>query len=1048
MPPRTARVASLLFGSGFCALVYQTAWLREFRLIFGASTAASAAVVAIFIGGLGVGGLVIGRRADTHALPLWLYARLEALIALSAALTPWLLALAREGYVAVGGSVVLGLAGGSVARLLLATLVLAVPTFLMGGTLPAAARAVATSDDAGRRGVALLYGVNTLGAVAGAIAGTFFMLEVFGTRRALWLACLLNLLVAMAARRMARTLPPEAGGPTPAQEGEQAGAPVGFVLAGSAVVGFAFFLMELIWYRMLGPILGGTVFTFGLILSVALLGIGLGGAAYSLLRGNRPATLLGFAHTCLLEAGLIALPYALGDRVAVFAGALRPLGGVGQLWGYVLGWTLVCGLVVLPAAIVAGYQFPLLIGLLGRGRSGVGRHVGLAYAWNTVGAIVGSLAGGFGLIPLLSAPGAWRATVLTLLALGVASLALARRGGEATLRLAPPAALLLAVALLLQATGPTAVWRHSGIGAGRARLPLASPNVLEDWKRLERGRIVWQADGVESSVALAAVGPGVAFFINGKNDGNSRGDAPTMVMSGLLGAFLHPRPRSALVIGLGTGGTAGWLAAVPEIERVDVVELEPRVLDVARDCRSVNQAVLESPKVHVTLGDAREALLVTPRRYDVIFSEPSNPYRAGIASLFTREYYQAVQERLEQGGLFLQWVQAYEVDGATIRTVYATLQSVFPVVESWQVSRGDLILLASREPLAKDVPELRRRLTQEPYRSALRRVWAVEDLEGFLAYFVARPALARAIAEREAGRVNTDDLNLVEFGFARTLGRQGLFGIPALRETAVLRGEQHPEVTGGEVDWSRVEDQRMVFFPSETVAPAIWARLTPSQRSLASFLASGLSCPTALGAWRQVGRDPVTRTELLTLAACLAETGDERAAPWIERLRGHEPLEAETLTALLRARQGKADEALAAVEVALDGYRENPWPEPFVIRQAVVVAGDLASGDPARARRLLPRLSRPFALRGSEEARLVALAQALTRLAPGPECVEVLRSLEPNVPWIQDWLGLRQRCYAAAGTGAEAAGARADLLAFLEEEPPRFYFGLLPAATR
>jgi spermidine synthase len=917
----------------------------------------------------------------------------------------------------------------------------------MGGTLPAAARAASTSDDAGRRSVALLYGINTLGAVAGAFSGTFFLLELFGTRRTLWLACLVNLLVAIVARRMSRSMPPEAGG-EPAASGDAARAPVGFVLVAASVVGFAFFLMELIWYRMLGPILGGTVFTFGLVLSVALLGIGLGGAAYSLLRGNRPATLLGFAYTCLLEALLMTLPYALGDRVAVLAAALRPLGSIGLFWGHVLAWTLVCSVVVLPAAAVAGYQFPLLIALLGRGRQQVGRQVGLAYAWNTLGAILGSLAGGFGLIPLLSAPGAWRTTVACLLALGATSLGLARRTGEGISRLWSPAALLVLVAALLQATGPTAAWRHSGIGAGRASLPLTSPNALEDWLRMQRGRVVWEADGFESSVALVTVGPGVAFFINGKNDGNSRGDAPTMVMSGLLGSFLHPRPRTGLVIGLGTGGTAGWLAAVPEMERVDVVELERLVLDVARDCAPINHGVLENPKVHVTVGDAREALLVTPRRYDIIFSEPSNPYRAGVASLFTREYYQAVSQRLESGGLFLQWVQAYEVDGATIRTIYATLQSVFPVVETWQVSRADLVLVASAAPVPKDVARLRARLAQEPYRTAVRTVWGVEDLEGFLAYFVAGPSLARAIAEREAGVVNEDDLNLVEFGFARTVGQQGLFGIPALRETALLRGEHRPELSGGDLDWERTEDAQVLFHPSELVAPVMWSRLSPQRRALGAFFTQLANCRAALGAWAQVGREPGTRTEAVLRTLCQAEVGDESASAGFERIAEHEPLEAEALRAVLAARRGRNDEAIASLEKVLGGYRVNPWPEPLVMSRAVALAGELAAGDAARAGRVLPLLVQPFVLRGSDDERLIALSQALGSLEPGPACQEVLGGLEPNVPWVKDWLALRARCYAASRDPARAEAAARDLETFMREQPPKFYFGLVPEAGR
>ena len=361
--PSWPRLAALLFGSGFCALIYQVAWMRAFRHIFGASTMASAAVLAIFIGGLGLGGRFLGRWVDRHRRPLQVYANLEFLIALFAAASPLLQAGAREIYTGLGGSATLGLVGATALRLVLALLVLGVPTFLMGGTLPAMARAAERRDDAARRGVAWLYGLNTLGAVLGAFVSTFVLLEILGVRRTVWVACLLNVLVALVARSWARDMdeiPPDAG--TMEAPGESR-APKAFVWLAAATVGFAFFLMELVWYRMLGPILGGTVFTFGLILVVALLGVGTGGALYAARRGERHVSLRSFSWTCILEALFLAVPYVLGDRIAVLAILTRSWGVFG-FWGLVLGWTVVAAVVILPAAIVAGYQFPLLIALL------------------------------------------------------------------------------------------------------------------------------------------------------------------------------------------------------------------------------------------------------------------------------------------------------------------------------------------------------------------------------------------------------------------------------------------------------------------------------------------------------------------------------------------------------------------------------------------------------------------------------------------------------------------------------------------------------------
>jgi hypothetical protein len=300
----------------------------------------------------------------------------------------------------------------------------------------------------------------------------------------------------------------------------------------------------------------------------------------------------------------VAFPYALGDRIATMAVALRPPAAAG-FTGLLLGWGLVAALVVLPAACVAGLQFPMLIGLLGRGRPAVGRETGLAYAANTAGSIAGSLLGGFVLLPWIGALGCWRAVVVLLAALGLTTASLSVHRGGRVHRIGVALAGASLVFLLLRATGPTALFRHSPIGVGRIPADAtSSSNAWRNWTNAERRGIQWETDGTESTVALSNRA-GLAFVVNGKVDGHIRADAPTQVMSGMVGAILHPHPKTALVIGLGTGSSAGWLGDVPELERVDVVELEPSVLRVARDCAVVNRHVLANSKVHLAIGDAR-----------------------------------------------------------------------------------------------------------------------------------------------------------------------------------------------------------------------------------------------------------------------------------------------------------------------------------------------------------------------------------------------------------------------------------------------------------
>lgn len=1048
MRPFVVRVALLLLASGFCGLVYQMAWLRLLRLVFGASTAASAAVLAIFMGGLGVGSLLLGPRADRARNPLLLYAHLEIGIALSAALTPLLVAAVRRLYFALGGSETLGLAGGTAVRLGFAVLVLGVPAFLMGGTLPATVRAITRTQDLGRRGLGLLYAVNTLGAVGGAVVTTFVAIEFLGIQRTIWVAALLNLLVAITARAASRSAPTlEPGGasapevPAPEESALAAAgepqAPVPLVLVAAGLTGFAFFLMELVWYRMLAPILGGTSYTFGLILAVALLGIGAGGLAYSMGPERVRPTLLGFAGTCSLEALALILPFAAGDRIAFLALALQGLGAAG-FSSMVLGWTVVTAVVVLPAALVTGYQFPLLVGVLGAGRREVGREVGLAYGWNTAGAILGSIAGGFGLLPLLTAPGTWRAAALVLVALGLVAVGVAglRRGPEPT-RVGGVVLLGLLGLILAFAPGPSAFWRHSGIGAGRFLGRVESPNDLRREIRDENSHVEWEEDGRESSVALVR-GAGYTFMINGKSDGSALGDAGTQVMSGLVGTMLHPHAQSALVVGLGTGSTAGWLAEVESMARVDVVELEPSVVRVAEACGPVNRDVLRNPKVEVILGDGREFLLTTDRRYDVVFSEPSNPYRAGISSFYTRDFYEAARDHLEAGGLFLQWLQGYEVDASVVLSAYATLGAVFPAVESWQTLSGDLLLVASDRPVVHDLERVRRRAAAEPYRSALAWVWGVAGAEGFYSGFLAGPGFARLLTEAGDVSINTDDHPVIEFGFVRNLGRTGLFQVRELERLARERGQHRPRFAGGALDWRLVDDAKVA-------REALWGSLSPLPADADAHLREHYELrqayvrndwPALREGWDAHREEIRHRVDVLAYAEALAVAGDDRARDLASRLGEITPAEATVVLALLEHRRDNPQTAGWYLESLFEQLRSDPWIQSGAVNSALRLAGVLASRDRALADRFFEALAEPFAVELSPDERRAARIQLAAAAGRKDACVEAFAELEPWVAWDEATLAARVSCY-EANDHRLLRRARRDLAEWASREPAR-----------
>ena len=1010
----TWKVATLLFCSGACALIYQTVWMRQFRLIFGASTAATAATLAIFMAGLGLGSAFLGRRADAQEQPLRFYGKLELMIATATALSQPLLWLIAKIYFATGGSLTLGLFGATIVRLLLALLVLGVPTFLMGGTLPAAARAV--SEGEGRRELSLLYGANTLGAVFGTIVSTFYLLERAGNRWTLFGAVVLNLILAIVALM--------SGGQRPSAVRTAEGGCPPLFLAFAAVVGFAFLLMELVWYRMLAPLLGGSTFTFGLILAVALLGIGLGGAAYAFWSGDRQATARGFALTSALEALAIAVPFAFGDRIAVLALYLRNVGTIG-FSGFVLAWTILTFIVVFPAAFISGIQFPLLISLFGRGEEDVGRDVGAAYAWNTAGAIAGSLAGGFGLLPLLSAPGAWRVVIVVLALLSVV----------ASLRVIPIAIAAMACTFAL---GPTAIWRHGGIGVGRAPNPTTTNERIE-WIHHERRGVVWDVDGRESSVALVDTSD-YAFIVNGKADGSARGDAGTQVMSGLVPAALHPHPRRAMVIGLGTGSTAGWLGSVGEIERVDVIELEPAILGVARACAAVNQNVLANRKVSIHIADAREALLATRNRYDIIFSEPSNPYRAGIASLFTQEFYRAAKARLETGGIFAQWLQTYDVDSQTVRTVYATLSSVFPHVDTWTTDSGDLLLVATHDPIRLNYERLRTRVASEPFRSAMAYAWRKESLEGFVAHFLARDTMARAIASAEHA-VNTDDRTLIEFGFARGIGNDSRFSMDELTGLARTRAEDRPNGTGT-IDWQKVAANRA----SLTWVNALYATPAQDDEAHRRVAINSDNLGDIATEWRTHAFTAANSGELALIGEALADSGSAAAEAFAEQLRPLHPTDADAILAKLRFRQARIPESAALLQRVFIRCRRDPWPTTDLIAHSLDIAYAIAR-EHKYAAMLHDALSKPFAAGQWEDARkynLMTIGHEIDGC--GPRTIHALRALEPWPAWNESALKIRRDCYQTTMSPLAKRAAR-DYDAFVAAEAQPFNSGVTPAPS-
>jgi len=1009
-------VALFLFVSGFCSLAYQVVWLREFRLVFGGSTAAASAVLAVFMGALGVGGWFLGKRVDLSKRPGRMYAVIEGIIGFSVLLSPLILILGKNVYGMTGGFQSLGSLAVLV-QMVITVFVLGVPCFFMGGTLPAAISMVQDDDDEDRQSTAFLYGINIAGAVSGAFLVNFYSLEIFGNTLTLLMAGVLNVLLAMVAYGIGALR--EKPRPLVLEESSNI-AFSGKLLYGLAFFsGLLFFIIEIIWFRTSIPLLGGSVYNFGLILVIALAGMSFGGGAYSiLLKYTRPSyALLAFVSGMLALA--LALPYIFGDEFARFCMVLQsgyieyPFGS--KLWI----WFVIGGLLVFPTAFMAGVQFPLILSLIGKGNVAVGKQIGRVYGFNTAGAVIGSILGGFVLIPQLTISYSWMlliavALLMSLIVLLYSFYQREKRCGYGVVCLA---VFGLVGGATYQSAGITPYWSQNPIGFGRASITPKQDRIkVEEEIRALKRRMVYQFDGRELSGALSA-DMDLGLLSNGKSDGSALLDAGTQVMLTLLGAALHPAEvKTACVIGLGTGSSAGWLAQVPSVESVDVFELEPHLLDCARYFSPVNQNVLDNPKVRVIIGDAREGLVVSNgKKYDLIASEPSNPQRAGVANLYTREFYESISSRLEDEGVFTQWLQAYEIDVESIRLILTTLNTVFPKVEVFQTLSGDLVFVCAKNEKPWDLEKVRKKVGGFPFAMGARYTWGVSSAEGYFAHCVANAKQVKIWAQ-EYPYVNTDDLNILEFDLGKTGGsRVAVDPIPALYAEASENGMVLSEIEG------TLDRKRFAYDMASLLMPLrldveVWKKANWFDVELAKkrydFQTLMLTDPQK--ALNDTTFKASNTIEESLWCRALVQEGDSRALASCEKFKDTWPLDYHAMRIRYFNKiedQGKEDEEIMAL---LRAFQGNVWCRHTYLNQTLSqIVLDLDGQEnrfKSQAAEALKLLDKPFGAHMFNLFRL-KLRWALAEKKGGRALLKVVLDLEPYFPFIENMLQKRLEVY-------------------------------------
>jgi spermidine synthase len=694
--PATALLA-LFVVSGLAGLLYQSIWAHYLGLVLGHAAYAQTLVLAIFMGGMALGAWLAARFGLRLRRLLLAYAVVELAIGVAGLLFHPLFV----GYVAFAESTMLpllGPSGGGAFQWTAAALLILPQCMLLGATFPLLASAWLRQPDADpaheARVLGGLYFANSIGAAAGALFATFVLLPRIGLPGTVMTAGALNIIVATGAWWLAARAP---AAPLPATA--EATAPTialgRVVLLATAASGAFSFVYEIGWIRLLNQALGTTVHSFELMLSAFILGLALGGLAVRRLAARIGDALAwaGWAQVAMGAAALLSL-LALANSFAWVGWLMSALARNADGYTlFLLGSGSVAIAVMLPAAFFAGTTLPLFT-LAWRRRGADERAIGRIYAANTLGAIVGVLAAVHLLIPLLGVRGALLLAACGDIAIGLWLLAQARRSA------------LLPLLVVLPCLALALVW-------GRPD-PLAQASAVyrTGEATLSGARVLSLVDGKTATVAVVGRGEGLSILSNGKPDASltalnqpPSGDEATMMMLAALPLALHPDPREVAMIGWGSGLSAHALLGSPAIARLDSIEIEPQMVASARLFGARVARAYDDPRSHLVFDDARTFFASGARRYQVIVSEPSNPWVSGVAGLFTREFYAFLRRQLDDGGLLVQWVQSYELDDALLASMLAALLEVFPDVDVYAPNDSDLIVVGYTG--ARQLPDAR-----------------------------------------------------------------------------------------------------------------------------------------------------------------------------------------------------------------------------------------------------------------------------------------------------------------------------------------------------
>jgi len=743
------------FISGATGLIYEVVWTRLLTLIMGNTHYSIATVLTAFMGGLALGSFVGGKIIDREFNPLAAYAILEASIGIYCLLIPSLIDLAfplfQWIYLNLGDSYT----QTSLARFLVCGALLIIPATFMGATLPVLSKFVSRDEKYIGKDVGTLYSINTFGAVVGAWASAFIFMRLLGVQATIGVAAAANIGIAfviyfvfkpLLKERLPYSVPLSSEGDNSLQKREL------LILLSFAVSGLAALVYQVAWTRILSLLLGSSVFAFSLILTVFILGLALGTVTASKLLNKLNDLIKGYG---LIQ---IIIGFSALTIVPLFGRIPFVNRWIYENWGQQFeimqgaNFITILGLLFVPTFFM-GAQFPIVIKLLATKLETVGQNVGRVYAFNTVGTIIGSFLAGFVLIPMLGLQTTILSVVFLNVILGICLLTFGSQLSFNWKIYVLPGVFILCV-LMANKMVP---WDKSVISSG-SFMPYRIGDLKE--AELKKNKILFFKEGMHTTVTTELSTSGNIFLrVNGKTDASLALDMRTQLLSGYLPMLFHAGPKSALVIGQGSGITLGAVEQFP-VDKINLVEISPAVIEGSRFFDPFNHDALNDKRLSILLEDGRNHVALSKNTYDVIVSEPSNPWISGVGALFTVDFFELLKKRLNPGGLACIWVHT-NMSPDSFKSIIRSFTEKFPFVTMWESIAGDdYLLIGSEQDYRLSFEKAQKYLSHEITGKDFAHI-GIRDVPDLMSLMIM--SREKLVEFSENAPLHTDDNSLLEF---------------------------------------------------------------------------------------------------------------------------------------------------------------------------------------------------------------------------------------------------------------------------------------------